>query len=328
MTRVTGLASLYLGFSFVRSLGQGALTLIAGWLVGEWFARKRGFATALSGVGGSLSVMIIPLLNIYLISNFGWQTAWLVLAIAVWVILLLPGMLLVRDRPEDIGLLPDGDEIPKPAKPLASSGPDESPAIKPIEEWTVATVLRDTTFWKLLAVPATSGMVGTGLIFHAVSLLGSRGVPAGWAVLLISFQAIVATCVGLFAGWLTDRCQARYLLSAAMLLLAAAGAIILLMPVPILAIFYAIALGLHGSILRSTGMVVWMNYYGRVHQGSIRGIAMAVMIFAAAAGPLPLALSIDWFATYDLALYAFIAIPVVAAILVWTAGPPREPVDA
>ena len=87
---------------------------------------------------------------------------------------------------------------------------------------------------------------------------------------------------------------------------------------------YAVMLGLHGSILRSTGTVVWMNYYGRKHQGAIRGIAMAVMIFAAAAGPLPLALSIDRLGTYDIALYGFIAVPLAAAGLVCTAHAPRQ----
>ena len=51
---------------------------------------------------------------------------------------------------------------------------------------------------------------------------------------------------------------------------------------------------------------------------------MAVMIFAAAAGPLPLALSIDWFGSYDLALYGFIAIPTASALLVLTAASPRQ----
>ena len=323
MSFVSGLASLYFGFSFVRALGQGALSLVAAWLVGEWFARRRGFATAVSGLGGSLSVMSIPLLNIYVITQFGWQTGWMVLGFAVWGILLLPSLFLVRDRPEELGMLPDGDAAQHRKTDSRSNGGGKVGHFGPSSDWTVAEVLRDSTFWKLLAVPATSGMVGTGLIFHAVSLLGSRGVSAGWALALISFQAIVATCVALFAGWLTDRCQARYLLATAMLLLAVAGSTVLVMPIPVIAVFYAIVLGLHGSILRSTGMVVWMNYYGREHQGAIRGIAMAVMIFASAAGPLPLALSIDWFSTYDLALYGFIAIPIVAAGLVWTAGPPR-----
>ena len=324
MSRVSGLSGLYAGFSFVRSLGQGALSLVAAWLVGEWFARQRGFAMAMSGLGGSLSVMSIPLLNVYVITHFDWETGWTVLAFAVWGVLLLPSLFLVRDRPEDLGLFPDGDVEGPDSLASQTDNATAASVVRQSSNWTVSNVLRDATFWKLLAVPATSSMVGTGLIFHAVSLLGSRGVEAGWAVALISIQAIVATCAALVAGWLTDRCQARYMFTAAMLLLALAGATVLVMPFPIIGVFYAIILGLHGSILRSTGMVIWINYYGRRHQGAIRGIAMAVMIFAAAAGPLPLALSIDWFRTYDVALYAFISLPVLAAALVWTAGLPRR----
>ncbi len=329
MSRVSSLGSLYFGFSFVRSLGQGALTLVAAWMVSEWFSRRRGFATAISGLGGSLSVMSIPLVNAYVISQFGWQTGWIVLGIAVWGLLLLPSMVLVRNRPRDLGLLPDGDDIEQreQTSPEEEPSADRSEAAQqnaPLEpQWEVTSVLRDPTFWKLLAVPATSGMVGTGLVFHAVSLLGSRGVAPGWALSLISLQALVASCTALIAGWLTDHYPARYLLSTAMLLLAVAGTTVLVMPFTILAILYAALLGLHGAILRSTGMVVWINYYGLANQGTIRGIAMAVMVFAAAVGPLPLALSIDWFATYDIALYAFIAVPAVSSVLVWTAGPPR-----
>ncbi|MFT5522743.1 MAG: MFS family permease [Pirellulaceae bacterium] len=323
MSQVTSLTSLYFGFSFVRSLGQGALSLVAAWMVGEWFARRRGFATAISGLGGSISVMCIPLINIYVINHFGWEMGWTVLGIAVWVVLLLPSSFLVRDRPEDLGLLPDGDSGIDSSESGVSLDDSAVSKVRSNSDWTVAAVMRDPTFWKLLAVPATSGMVGTGLVFHCVLLLGSRGVPPGWALALISFQAAVATSAALFAGYLTDRWQARYLLSTAMLFLAGAGTIILLMPHPLVAIFYAVLLGLHGSIIRSTGMVVWMNYYGREHQGAIRGIAMAVMILAAAAGPLPLAISIEWLKSYDFAIYIFIATPLVSSILVWTAKPPR-----
>lgn len=322
MSYVTSLGTLYIGFSFVRSLGQGALTLVAAWLVGEWFLKRRGFASSVSGLGGSLSVMTIPLLNVFLISQYGWQTGWVVLAFAVWVILLLPSLFFVRDRPEELGLLPDGD-VKTPESDSVVETEREVTVDNQEQDWSVASVLRDVTFWKLLAVPATSGMVGTGLIFHAVSLLGSRGISSGWSVALISFQALIATCLAMLAGWLTDRLPGRYLLAIAMFLLAVGGFTVLIMPHPVVAIFYAINLGIHGSILRSTGMVVWMSYYGRKHQGEIRGIAMAVMILAAAVGPLPLAMSIDYFSTYDPALYVFIAIPLLSGLLVWTAGPPR-----
>jgi MFS family permease len=140
---------------------------------------------------------------------------------------------------------------------------------------------------------------------------------------LISFQAAIATIVALGAGWLTDRYPSRYLLAAAMLILATSVGIVMVMPWTVLALVYATMLGLHGSILRSAGMVVWMTYYGRAHQGAIRGVAMAVMILGAAVGPLPLALSADWLGSYDPALIVFLIAPIAASALVLTAGPPR-----
>ena len=81
MSAVDSLGSLYLGFSMVRCLGQGALSLASVWLVGEWFERRRGMATAVAGLGGGLSVMTVPLINNWLIMHYGWESAWSVLAL-------------------------------------------------------------------------------------------------------------------------------------------------------------------------------------------------------------------------------------------------------
>jgi MFS family permease len=316
MSLAEGLGGLYLGFSLIRPLGQGALTLGGTWLVGEWFERRRGIAMAIAGFGGSLSVMSIPLLNNWVITNYGWQAGWIVLGCLVWAGLVLPSIILVRNRPEDLGLQPDG---------LDGVAVDKTKEGQPlrVEGWNVQQVLRDVTFWKLLSVPATSGMIGTGLIFHQVSLLGSRGVSDTWALALMSLQAVVATLAALEAGWLTDRLPNRYLLAAAMLILSTTVTLVLFMPSPEFAVIYAVLLGLHGSILRSTGMVVWLNYYGRAHQGAVRGVAFSVMILAAAVGPLPFALAVDQLGSYNTALAAFVVVPLFTAVLVATAKPPE-----
>ncbi len=321
MSRSTDLSGLYLGFSMIRCLGQGALTLVATWLVGEWFLRKRGFATALSGLGGSFSVMTLPLINHFVINHYGWQTAWNVLGVAVAVVLVFPSRLLVRDRPEDLGLLPDGIDDPAMGA-TTENGPARTFIVPTTESWALREVLRDTTFWKLLAVPVSSGMIGTGMVFHQVSLLATRGVSTQFALGLISIQAAIASLAVLLAGWLTDRWPAQRLLAIAMVLLAASVSVVLVMPAVSYALLYAALMGLHGSILRSAGTVVWINYYGREHQGAIRGIAMSAMILAAAAGPLPLALARDRLQTYTPALLVFIVVPLLASALVTTAKTP------
>jgi len=325
MAHADSLFDLYFGFSFVRSLGQGALFLVSVWLVGEWFERRRGMATAIAGIGGGLSVMTVPLVNNILVESYGWQTTWVVMAVAVSATLVLPGILLIRDRPEDLGLHPDGG-VPEPSAGLKSDSGQMSsikPAITALEDsWSVHEAIRDSAFWKLLSVPATVGLVGTGLVFHQVALFDQHGLSAQEALGLLSIQAMFATAMSFPAGYLTDRVPSRYLLFAAMIMLAAATILMTTLPFQWMALAYALLMGLHGSIVRSTATVVWINYYGRTHQGAIRGVAWAVMILGAALGPFPLAYSIDAVGSYAPALYGFMILPLLAGIAVWTATPP------
>lgn len=358
MSRVNSLIDLYVGFAFVRTLGQGAMSLVSVWLIGEWFEQRRGMATAIAGLGGGLSVMTVPLINNRIIEHSGWEANWVALGLAAWVILVLPGVLLIRDRPEDLGLHPDGldPDPPSAAEPArdASSEPPETGDIaaaqvpseqRPPEQissaqgpstegpsilsyadsWTVAEAIRNPTFWKLLSVPTTSGLVGTGLVFHQVALLGQHGLLPWQALGLMTIQAGFATAMTFPVGYLTDRVQNRFILFVAMCLLATATLLVLNLPAAWLAIVYALLLGMHGSIMRSTANVIWINYYGRAHQGAIRGVAWAMMIFGAALGPFPLAISIDHLGTYAPALYGLLTLPALAALAVWTATPPGKP---
>lgn len=257
MSNVSGLPTLYVGFTMIRCLGQGAMWLIGTWIVGEWFLKKRGIATALSGIGATLSIMLFPVLNLTLIESFGWQNAWLALAGIVAVTMIVPPALFLRNRPEDIGLRPDG------ARPETD---DENPAnvvVNPTTDaWTLSEVLRDPTFWKLISVGFCAGMIGTGLVFHQETILAAHGISKTMAMSLISFQAVIGTIATFGAGWLTDRVRAERLMAAAMLMLSGSVAIAWLMPHPSLIFLFAVLGGLNGSILRTAGTVVWVNYYG------------------------------------------------------------------
>lgn len=326
MSTIDELSELYFAFSCVRSLGQGALTLVSVWLVGEWFERRRGMATAIAGMGGGISVMTVPLINNWLITQYGWQVAWQILALVVAVSLIVPGLLLIRDRPEMLGLQPDGLDSLQDHDDGQTSKSHRRPEIVSIEDsWSVSQVLRDPTFWKLLSVPSTAALVGTGLIFHQVSLLGSHGLPATWALGMLTVQAGFATLMTFPAGWATDRIDSRYILFAAMIFLATATLIVITMPVTWLVFLYAILMGAQGSIFRSAGTVVWINYYGRANQGAVRGVAWSAMILASALGPLPLAVSIDRFDSHTPALWLFLILPVFSAFAVLSAHAPKPP---
>ncbi len=324
MSSIGSLLGLSIGFTLIRSIGQGAITLSSTWLVGEWFQQRRGLAMGIVGLGGAISVMTIPQLNDHLIAEYGWRSAWWGLAVLVWGGLVLPALLLVRDRPEPLGLLPDGRWHDAAAP--GTSTPDVAPAepLGPPVDLTVRQALKLSSFWKLLAVWCTTSMVGTGLIFHQVSLLAVHDVSRSHALLLLGLQAGIATLSGVVAGVLTDMGYERFLLGASMLFLASGIGLLLGMPSPGWALVYGGLLGLQGGIIRTAGTAVWINYYGRTNQGAIRGVAMAAAVVAAACGPLPLALSWDRAGSYTPALVVFALLPLVSGVAVLTARRPGD----
>ncbi|MCA9041249.1 MAG: MFS transporter [Planctomycetaceae bacterium] len=322
MSLVTGLLGLCLCFTAIRSLGQGTLTLISTWMVSEWFAKRRGIATGLISVGGTLSVLLIPQMNRWVISNYDWRTGWIVCGALVVVSLVVPSLLFVRNRPEDIGLYPDGapgpvaameaqekQELKKPEPQLLL--PDE-------ESFELSEAIRSAAFWKVAMVLGVSAMLGTGLIFHQVSMLEERQISTEWAVNLIGFQAIIATLASLISGYMCDKNLIRAALVIAMFSLTASVLVLLMMPAAWFAIFYSGCLGFQGGTLRSAGTVVWPNYFGRLHQGSVRGMALSIQIYAAALGTLPLAFSKDFFGTYWYGLIFFLILPLFAGLWVAT----------
>ena len=90
------------------------------------------------------------------------------------------------------------------------------------------------------------------------------------------------------------------------------------------AVLYGLSLGLAGGILMTTAAVIWPNYFGRAHLGSIRGVVTAGMVASAALGPLPFGFLFDVFNSYTLAVAIFLALPAACAIAAFAATPPRR----
>ena len=110
----------------------------------NWFIRRRGLAIGLAFAGvGIGSVTLLPWVQL-MIEQTGWRTACTAMGIMVLVVL-APINLLLRKRPEDIGLLPDGD-----AAPTATSAKPVSNIVDPVwagTDWTLRRALRTARFW-------------------------------------------------------------------------------------------------------------------------------------------------------------------------------------
>ena len=173
--QVQGLIMLALMFGALRFLGQGTLMLSSSNLVAQWFSAKRGFAASLMALGFSASVALHPPLAQWLIDQVGWRDAWLWLGIMTWVLYLPLVFFLVQNKPEDIGLLPDGESrngagVGNDAATNALTGLTSGEALR-----TSGEALRTSAFWITAISLASFSMLVTALFFYQVSIFQTQG---------------------------------------------------------------------------------------------------------------------------------------------------------
>ena len=108
-------------------------------LVSNWFVRRRGLALGIVYTGTSFGGAVIPQISNPLIERYGWRTAMLLVSLLVWFILLPAVIVFVKNKPEDIGVLPDGD--PTQAVTHGNTSKDELPRM------TLVQAIRTPQFW-------------------------------------------------------------------------------------------------------------------------------------------------------------------------------------
>lgn len=329
-SQVNGLYSLFAGFVAMRLLGQGALTLAPQHLVAQWFSRLRGRAISFSVLGASASTAAFPPLAQILIDRMGWRLAMAALGVLVWALVLPAAWLLGQDRPERLGLRPDGAQATRnEGTPGTAGGTGHATAgSEPAIDYGLRRALRTRVFWIMALSGGLASMLSTGLIFHQFSILERQGVAA--PVSAAVFPVFAAAMVGgaLLAGLLVDRLPARWVQCLGMLALSTAMFTLNAAHTPASALLYGAVLGTASGIVQTTGVYVWPTFFGRRFMGSIQGAAKTIGHAGAALGPVPFGIAYDLLGGYREAIMALSLLPLGFAVLVLFAHPPppaRDP---
>jgi MFS family permease len=312
--QVTGLLSLALAFGALRFLGQGSLSLSSNYLVSQWFNRRRGIALSLTALGFSLSMALHPPLAQWLIGQVGWRQSWFWLGLLTWVLLVPMIAILVQNKPEDIGLAPDGK--PPPDRQSEHAGGTMNVGLG------LHAALRLPSFWIIALGLASLSMLLTGMFFHQVSVFSLQGLDAGTAVRAFAISAVVMVLTMPVFGYLLDRLPTLPMFACALLIMSAAlVALALVRDIGSMLVFSAV-FGLANAGFQAHYSFLWPRYFGRRHLGSIQGAAQTVGVVGASMGPLPLGLAFDLFGSYTGTLYLLAALPVVCAFMLLFLRPP------
>ena len=288
----------------------------------HWFVRRRALAIsiAFSGVGVG-AIVLLPWLQ-SIIERDGWRAACWVMGLLV-LFVLGPLNLLVRRRPQDIGLLPDGQShAAAAAAPRIDSNVVDAAWVA--VEWTLARALRTARFWWIAL-----GFVCALFAWYAVQVhqtkylveVGFSPIVAAWALGIVSVVGIPGQ-IGL--GALSDRIGREWIWSAGCAGFAICYACLIALegaPSPVLLWLMVIAQGSLGYALTSVMGPIVAEIFEGPYYGSIFGMLTVALIGGGAAGPWLTGVIHDVTGSYRLAFVLAIACCAVSALAIWIAAP-------
>ena len=285
--------------------------------ISQWFVRMRGRALALAGMGHGLAKVCMPLLAASLILHVGWRGAWVVFGALTLLLVVGPSLLLMRRRPEDMGLLPDGRSIGGSNSVPADRSDKLKSRPSPGEEvfWSRGEALRTRAFWLIVTTFGVAHVGVTGLNLHVFSYVSDQGHPAMVAALVMSIIAVMQFSTPMIWGVLAERANIARLIMAKFLIQAFGILLALSDPgiVSLYAGFFLYGIGMGGT--STLAEMIWANYFGRISLGRIRGMGSLITSAFSAAGPPFFGLLFDATQSYSLSFSIFIAMLFGSAFL-------------
>src|ERR1700712_3608509 len=286
----------------------------------NWFVRKRGLAIGIAFAGvGIGSIIMLPLVQL-VIERTGWRAACTAMGILV-LVALAPINLLLRKRPQDIGLEPDGD-----ASPSASSRPVSNvvdPAWAGVD-WTLRRAMRTARFWWIAL-----GYFGGLYIWYAVQVHQTKylldiGFSSGAAVWALGVVSLLGIPGQILLGHVSDRVGREWIWSASCFGFAICFAALIALkfyPTSLLVWVMVLAQGALGYGLTSIMGAVVVEIFQGKHYGSIFGTVMLAALAGGAAGPWVTGFLHDVSGSYTLAFILGIGVSGYSAFAIWQASP-------
>jgi MFS family permease len=298
---VTNIYMIFAGFFLLRYFGQGSLTLIPNALIPQWFEKRRALAISISTIGSLLAALIVPALNLYLIKQIGWENAWRIWSLILAVLFIPLIFLLAVNKPEDIGLQIENDKDFDKKSIQASLDKIEK------ESFSLKEAAVTKEFWIVGFISMVPSMFSTGLTFHFYTIMETRSITNETAAIIIGLIAIPAFFTPFIARPIIDKYHPRNVLSIT-LLMVIVSMVFLTFAVTnkVSAIIFILFYGLSIAVQAVTLNVIWPNFYGRKHLGSIRGAATIFMVLGSALGPLPFGISYDLMGSFNPAIIGMI----------------------
>jgi MFS family permease len=274
---------LFLGHGLLIGIGAGFGGLLATTtVINDWFVKKR--SVALSCYLGSFSAggLIIGPSMTALINWIGWRYTYLVMAGVIFLLSILVPAIFIRNKPEDLGQVPDGPDTLKPdaeRKPVSEKASYKTPV-----DFTMREAVRTRSLWLLIIYFCCNMLVMQALLAHQFAHLLDLGIPAIVASFAFAVMSVVMTATQFGAGFLGFRFSMHSIaIASEVLKIIAMVFLVLTDTLPFVFVYMVIfGLGFGGAMVAT--MNIFPNYFGTTYYPKIMGFVRLFWTFAGGAG--------------------------------------------
>ncbi|MFH1925533.1 MAG: MFS transporter [Chloroflexota bacterium] len=276
-SQTNALWQLFITYSLLLAMGTGPLFVVPMSAVSRWFDKKRGLALGLSSMGIGLGTMVMAPFATYLITNYNWHTAYLVIGLISWVIAIPLTRLLKRD-PREIGALPDGAKI-------GDAGPPPETETSPPAQHPFLSIVQNRNFWVFASIwflfAAGLFLIVTHLVPH-VTDIGFSSIEAATVLSLLGFASIPGR---LLMGIASDRIGRKITFMVSTLLQAVAIAWLIWAQGLWSLYIFALVYGFFYSGFGCSGAALISDTFGVKNIGAVLGLLEIGFGIGAATGP-------------------------------------------
>ena len=313
----------YIGYATGRVIFSSPVQIGAAVVVSRWFIRLRGRTNGILNMSHSVGMVLFPLIASIIIVQSGWRDAWFVLSVLVFVAALLPVAILISERPEDLGLRPDGDLEDD------SAGDEDSTAQSDVAEepeWTAEEAKRTATLWLIALATGLLFLMQAGTNTHSAAFFQDQGLGAVIAGFGISFNAIFLGVGSVVWGVVVEKVPVRFVMAAVALVMAAASFLFTTTNTAVEALAYSAIFGFGLGGMLTVPPVAYADYYGRRSLGTIRGITEPFTTFGQAVGVMIPGIVFDYISSesYMPFFYAAGSVGILTAIISLFATQPHH----
>ena len=329
-SRVHALYQLYLFYGVVTAVGICSMGFLThGIIIPNWFIRKRGLAlgVAMSGIGVGMQI-IVPITQ-SVISQYGWRTAYCVLAALVLIIVIPMNAIFQRKNPAEVGELPDGEKNPKTHENHLKEEPsmDPDPENVMTKDWTLRSTLKTRRFWFLFITFFFTPMAIQGTLIHQVAHVTDRGFSPETGAFFFGLVGIMGSMGKILFGYLSDRIgrEKAFTIGAGCAFMGVLNLMNVRPDLGVLLYGYAIFFGLGYGAIAPIFPARAADLFQGPHFGRIYGFLALSAGFGGGAGTWISGKVFDMTESYHMAFLGVLTVLIIIALLFWGTSPPRVP---